>query len=81
MGAARCFAAPLRRRAAEPGTELTSAKYGHLFRMAAALPGKFEMFSAYLAEGDTGFDAAFKGCKYVFHIASPLGLWQKDPCV
>lgn len=53
-------------------------KVAHLERLAEALPGSLELFEAdLLAEG--AFDAAFKGCLFVFHCASPFFIEAGDP--
>lgn len=53
-------------------------KVGHLLRLAAALPGSLELVEAdLLTEG--AFDAAFSGCSYIFHCASPFFIEAGDP--
>ncbi|KAL4443929.1 hypothetical protein ABPG75_011666 [Micractinium tetrahymenae] len=53
-------------------------KVGHLERLAAALPGSLELVEADLLE-EGAFDAAFAGCTYVFHTASPFFIEAGDP--
>jgi nucleoside-diphosphate-sugar epimerase len=56
----------------------TAGKVRPLLALADALPGNLEIFEADLLVPGS-FDAAFAGCRYVFHTASPFFITAKDP--
>ena len=42
-------------------------------------PGRLELVEADLLGGEAAFAAAFRGCRYVFHCASPFFIEAADP--
>lgn len=44
-------------------------------------PGQLELVEADLLGGEAAFAAAFRGCRYVFHCASPFFIEAADPQV
>lgn len=55
-----------------------NSKVAHLEALAAALPGTLELTEADLLK-EGAFDDAFRGCRYVFHTASPFFIEAGDP--
>lgn len=53
-----------------------SAKVAPLERMQAEFPGRLDLFAADLLT-DGSFDAAMRGCRHVFHVASPFLMPEK----
>ncbi len=55
-----------------------ATKTSHLLRMGEEFPGKLSLFDADLSKQGS-FDAAFKGCNVIFHVASPVTMSSSDP--
>ena len=49
-----------------------------LLNIATAFPGRLELLEADLLQ-EGSFDAAFQGCRYLFHVASPFFIDADDP--